>query len=72
VEIQEARKKAASLLLSTCSHSGHWVTVTLNNGVEAVRRCPCYRQAMSAMDQVATPLALPEVTNALPDVSFAD
>jgi len=48
------------------------VTVTLNNGVEAVRRCPCYRQAMSAMDQVATPLALPEVSHALPDVSFAD
>jgi hypothetical protein len=72
VEIQEARKKAASLLLSTCSHSGHWVTVTLNNGVEAVRRCPCYRQAMTAMDQVATPLALPEVSYALSDVAPTD
>lgn len=71
-EIQEARKKVASLLLSSCSHAGHWESVTLANGAEAVRRCPCYRQAMTAMNEVAAPLALPGGTDAVRNESYAD
>jgi len=70
VEIAEARKKVASLLLSTCSHTGHWETVT-ENGVEAVTRCACYRHAMKAMNTVAQPLALPKIPHDLPAESPA-
>ena len=72
VEIKEARRKVASLLLSNCAHAGHWETVTLVNGVDAVRRCVCYRQAMTAMDAVATPLALPGYVDDVRDESSAD
>lgn len=70
-EITLARQKAAQLLLSTCSHSGHWETVT-DHGVDAVRRCACYRQAMTAMNTVAAPLTLSGGTDDLRDQPSAD
>lgn len=71
-EIAQARQKASAVLLGQCSHAGHWESVRLADGTEAVRRCGCYRRALSAMDAIAAPLALPEVAYALRHESRAD
>jgi hypothetical protein len=59
--VDEARQRAAALLLASCEHPSHFEY----DEQDRVRRCACYRQAMKAMDAVAAPVALlPSYTDA--------
>lgn len=65
-EIAQARQKASAVLLGQCSHAGHWESVRLADGTEAVRRCGCYRRALAEMDAVAAPLPMIAAASVLP------
>lgn len=54
-EVMSKRRNAAARLhLDGCEHSGHWI----DEG-RGMTRCPCWTQAMRAMETVGERIALP-------------
>lgn len=53
------RAAAAKRALAVCQHDGGWTPVVDAEGVERLRRCPCWRAAQDAMAAVGQPIALP-------------
>ncbi len=53
--VRHRRAHAARRYLATCDHAGYFV----ENERGQMERCPCFRRAMTAMSEVAAPLALP-------------